>query len=98
MSTVVILCDHAHPSGGLAKVAIASAVGLAGRGHRVHFFTAVPPIDPALLTDGITVHCLEQADLKGNADRVQAALRDSGTAKRRVPWRACLPAARPTTR
>ncbi|CAO3361151.1 glycosyltransferase family 4 protein [Azospirillum palustre] len=75
MSTVVILCDHAHPSGGLAKVAIASAVGLAGRGHRVQFFTAVPPIDPALLTDGITVHCLEQADLKGNADRVQAALR-----------------------
>lgn len=75
MSTVVILCDHAHPGGGLAKVAIASAVGLAGRGHRVHFFTAVPPIDPALLTDGITVHCLEQADLKGNADRVQAALR-----------------------
>ena len=75
MSTIVILCDHAHPSGGLAKVAIASAVGLAGRGHRVQFFTAVPPIDPALLTDGITVHCLEQPDLKGNADRVQAALR-----------------------
>lgn len=75
MSTIVILCDHAHPSGGLAKVAIAGAVGLARRGHRVHFFTAVPPIDPALLTDGITVHCLEQPDLKGNADRVQAALR-----------------------
>ncbi|SMF53915.1 Glycosyltransferase involved in cell wall bisynthesis [Azospirillum oryzae] len=75
MSTIVILCDHAHPSGGLAKVTIAGAVGLARRGHRVHFFTAVPPIDPALLTDGITVHCLEQPDLKGNADRVQAALR-----------------------
>ncbi|GLR78812.1 glycosyltransferase family 4 protein (plasmid) [Azospirillum oryzae] len=75
MSTIVILCDHAHPSGGLAKVAIAGAVGLARRGHRVHFFTAVPPIAPALLTDGITVHCLEQPDLKGNADRVQAALR-----------------------
>ncbi len=75
MSTIVILCDHAHPSGGLAKVAIAGAAGLARRGHRVHFFTAVPPVDPALLTDGITVHCLEQPDLKGNADRVQAALR-----------------------
>lgn len=75
MSTIVILCDHAHPSGGLSKVAIAGAVGLARRGHRVRFFTAVPPIDPALLTDGITVHCLEQPDLKGNADRVQAALR-----------------------
>ena len=75
MSTIVILCDHAHPSGGLAKVAIAGAVGLAHRGHRVHFFTAVPPIDPALQTDGVTVHCLEQPDLKGNADRVQAALR-----------------------
>ncbi|MCM8736927.1 glycosyltransferase family 4 protein [Azospirillum sp. A1-3] len=75
MSTIVILCDHAHPNGGLAKVAIAGVVGLARRGHRVHFFTAVPPIDPALLTDGITVHCLEQPDLKGNADRVQAALR-----------------------
>lgn len=75
MSTAVILCDHAHPSGGLAKVAISGAVGLARRGHRVHFFTAVPPVDPALLTEGITVHCLEQPDLKGNADRVQAALR-----------------------
>ncbi|KAA0575402.1 glycosyltransferase family 4 protein [Azospirillum sp. B21] len=75
MSSIVILCDHAHPSGGLAKVAIAGAVGLARRGHRVHFFTAVPPVDPALLIDGITVHCLEQPDLKGNADRVQAALR-----------------------
>ncbi|PWC89381.1 glycosyl transferase family 1 [Azospirillum sp. TSH100] len=75
MSTIVILCDHAHPSGGLAKVAITGAAGLARRGHRVHVFTAVPPIDPALLTDGITVHCLEQPDLKGNADRVQAAVR-----------------------
>ncbi|ALG72320.1 glycosyl transferase family 1 [Azospirillum thiophilum] len=75
MSTIVILCDHAHPGGGLAKVAIAGAVGLARRGHRVRFFTAVPPIDPALLTEGITVHCLGQPDLKGNADRVQAALR-----------------------
>ncbi|CAO3432827.1 glycosyltransferase family 4 protein [Azospirillum endophyticum] len=75
MSTIVILCDHAHPSGGLAKVAIAGAVGLARRGHRVQFFAAAPPIDPALLTEGITVHCLEQPDLKGNADRMQAALR-----------------------
>ncbi|BAI75564.1 glycosyl transferase group 1 (plasmid) [Azospirillum sp. B510] len=75
MSTAVILCDHAHPGGGLAKVAIAGAAGLARRGHRVHFFTAVPPIDPALLTEGIIVHCLEQPDLRGNADRVQAALR-----------------------
>ncbi|MBY6263731.1 glycosyltransferase [Azospirillum sp. 412522] len=75
MSTIVILCDHAHASGGLAKVAIAGAAGLARRGHRVHFFTAVPPIDPALPAAGITVHCLDQPDLKGNADRMQAALR-----------------------
>ncbi|PWC32986.1 glycosyltransferase family 4 protein [Azospirillum sp. TSO35-2] len=75
MSTVVILCDHAHASGGLAKVAIAGATGLARRGHHVHFFAAVPPVEPALQVAGITVHCLGQSDLKGNTDRVQAALR-----------------------
>ncbi|MBP2299370.1 glycosyltransferase family 4 protein [Azospirillum picis] len=75
MSTIVILCDHAHPSGGLAKVAIAGAAGLARRGHRVHFLAAVAPVDTALRIPGITVHCLEQDDLKGNGNRVQAALR-----------------------
>lgn len=75
MSTIVVVCDHAHPSGGLAKVAIAGAAGLARRGHRVIFFAAVAPIVAALRAEGITVHCLEQTDLLGTANRMEAARR-----------------------
>lgn len=85
MSTVVILCDHAHPSGGLAKVAIAGAAGLARRGHRVDFVAAVAPVAPELEADGITVHCLGQSDLAGG-NRLGAALRGiwNGAAARRL--------------
>ncbi|MCG5240309.1 glycosyltransferase family 4 protein [Azospirillum doebereinerae] len=86
MSTVVILCDHAHASGGLAKVAIAGAAGLARRGHRVVFVAAVAPVADELKAANITVHCLEQTDLLGAASRVEAALRGvwNGVAARRL--------------
>ena len=75
MSTIIVVCDHAHASGGLAKVAIAGAAGLARRGHRVVFFAAVAPVADALPTAGVTVHCLGQADLLGTASRLEAARR-----------------------
>jgi len=72
--TVVVVCDHAHVNGGVAKVAIDSALGLRGRGHRVILFAAAGPVDPRLADAGIEVVCLNQADLAGNASRLAAAI------------------------
>jgi glycosyltransferase involved in cell wall biosynthesis len=75
MTTIVIVCDHAYVSGGLAKVALASAVGLARRGHRVVLFTAVGPAAPELQTAGVELVCLGQSDLLGSPNRLEAAVR-----------------------
>ena len=75
MSTIILVCDHAYPSGGLAKVAIAEAAGLAARGHRVVFLAAVGPVCEALRQPGITVACLDQSDLLGADSRVEVAVR-----------------------
>ena len=60
---IIVVADHGHINGGQAKVAIDSALGLAGRGHRVTFFVAVGPVDPRLLAAGIEVVCLDQPDI-----------------------------------
>ena len=71
----VVLCfDHASITGGQAKVAIESALGLKRRGVRPIVFTAVPPVDQRLVDAGIEVVCLEQNDLIGNPSRSAAAL------------------------
>jgi glycosyltransferase involved in cell wall biosynthesis len=70
---IVTVCDHAHVSGGLAQVAHASARALSQRGHRVTFFAAVPPVDPALTAAGVEVVCLEQHDMLGDPSALRAA-------------------------
>lgn len=60
---VIIVADHAFINGGQAKVAIESALGLAGRGHRVVFFAAVGPADPRLAAADIAVIVLGQTDV-----------------------------------
>lgn len=60
---IVIITDHGHLTGGIAKVAIDSAIGLAKRGHQVVFFAAVGPIDQRLSAAGVEIICLEQSDL-----------------------------------
>lgn len=60
---IVIICDHAHVNGGLAKVAIESAKGFARRGYRTDFFAAVGPIDPGLIDAGVNVTLLDQPDV-----------------------------------
>lgn len=60
---IVVVADHAYITGGQSKVAIESAVGLAGRGHRVTYFASVGPIDPKLPTAGVTTVCLNQGDI-----------------------------------
>ncbi|WP_424363910.1 glycosyltransferase family 4 protein [Methylocystis parvus] len=60
---IVVVTDHAHINGGLAKVAIDSAKGFARRGHRVDYFAAVGPVEPGLAEAGVTVTLLDQPDV-----------------------------------
>jgi glycosyltransferase involved in cell wall biosynthesis len=72
--TVVICFDHAAITGGQAKVAFDSAVGLKAAGHRPIVFAAAGPVDPALAASGVEVVCLGQYDLLGNPSRAAAAV------------------------
>ncbi|KAF2990585.1 glycosyltransferase family 4 protein [Methylocystis sp. MJC1] len=60
---IIVVTDHAHINGGLAKVAIDSAKGFARRGYRVDYFSAVGPVEPSLVEAGVSVTLLDQADV-----------------------------------
>jgi glycosyltransferase involved in cell wall biosynthesis len=68
--TIVICLDHAHISGGLAKVAIDSAVGLQRAGMRPILFASAGPVAEVLSAEGVETICLGQADLLGNPSRL----------------------------
>ena len=70
--TIVLCLDHGFVSGGQAKVALDSAVGLKQAGHRPIVFAAAGPVDDALAAARVEVICLGQSDLLGNASRVAA--------------------------
>lgn len=72
--TIVICSDFGAITGGQAKVAIESAIGLKKQGHRVVFFAATGPADTSLAEAGVEVHCLGQYDLIGNPSRLGASL------------------------
>lgn len=72
---VVVAGDYAALTGGQAKVAIDSAVLLAGAGIEVQFFAATGPVAPELHRDGITVHCLNQPTILDDPDRLRAMRR-----------------------
>ncbi|MEA2842074.1 MAG: hypothetical protein QOF41_3404 [Methylobacteriaceae bacterium] len=72
--TIVLCLDHAFVSGGQAKVAFDSAIGLKQAGHRPIVFAAAGPVDPALTAAGVEVVCLGQSDLLGNPSRIAAAV------------------------
>ena len=72
--TIVICFDHASITGGQAKVAFDSAVGLKRQGHRPIVFAAAGPISPQLVEAGIETICLDQKDLVGNPSKAAAAV------------------------
>lgn len=72
--TIVICSDFGAITGGQAKVAIESAIGLKKQGHRVIFFAATGPADKALAEAEVEVHCLGQYDLVGNPSQIGAAI------------------------
>lgn len=71
--TVVICLDHASVTGGQAKVAFDSAIGLKAAGHRPIVFAAAGPVDPLLRDNGIEVVCLGQTDLLGASSKMKGA-------------------------
>ena len=72
--TIVLCLDHAFVSGGQAKVAFDSAIGLKRAGHRPIVFAAAGPVDEALTEAGVEVICLGQSDLLSNPSRLAAAV------------------------
>jgi glycosyltransferase involved in cell wall biosynthesis len=72
--TMVICLDHASVTGGQARVAFDSAIGLKAAGHRPIVFAAAGPIDPELEASGVEIVCLGQKDLLGAASRIEGAI------------------------
>ncbi len=71
--TVAIVLDHACVTGGAAKVAFDSALGLKAAGRRPIVFAAAGPIDPRLIEAGVEVVCLGQHDILSDPSRLRAA-------------------------
>lgn len=71
--TVILVLDHAAINGGLAKVAIDSALGLKRAGATPIVFAAAGPVDARLSAAGIETHCLGQHDLLGNPSKLAGA-------------------------
>ena len=73
---VILLSDFAHFNGGAAVVALQTARQMAAAGIPVTVFSAVGPVDAALLaTPNLSVVCLEQEEIVKNPRRMQAFLR-----------------------
>lgn len=71
--TIAICLDHASVTGGQAKVAFDSAIGLKRAGHRPIVFAAAGPVDPLLRDNDIETVCLGQTDLLGASSRLKGA-------------------------
>ena len=71
---IVIAVDHASVTGGQAKVALESALGLKRAGYNPIVFAAAAPVDPRLAEAGVEIVCLDQPDLLGNASKAAAAM------------------------
>jgi glycosyltransferase involved in cell wall biosynthesis len=74
---VVIVLDHAAVTGGQARVAHDSAIGLKRAGHRPIVFAASGPVDDRLIKAGVEVRCLEQLDLISNPSKFSAFMQGS---------------------
>jgi glycosyltransferase involved in cell wall biosynthesis len=72
---IALVIDHASMTGGAAKVAFDSAIGLKRAGHRPIVFAAAGPVDPGLIEGDVEVVCLDQHDILNDPSRLRAAAR-----------------------
>ncbi len=73
-ANIVIAIDHASVTGGQAKVALESALGLKHAGYNPIVFASAAPVDPRLAQAGVETICLDQPDLLGNSSKAAAAV------------------------
>lgn len=73
IKNVIVICDHASVSGGAAKVAISTALGLAEKGINVVYFCGAYPVDPRLESK-VKVLCLGQYSIVDDPKRLRAVL------------------------
>lgn len=71
----IIIHDDAMISGGAQKVAISEAIELAKRGINVIYYSAVGPINEALLASGVKTICLMQDELKYSLNGVISVIK-----------------------
>ena len=71
---IVIVSDFAHVTGGNAAVALASASGLAERGHQVTLFAAVGPVGPEIASSPVKVVSTDQQAIAGDRRRTRAVV------------------------
>jgi glycosyltransferase involved in cell wall biosynthesis len=74
LENVILINDFGYVNGGQSKVAIESALLLAETDIDVVFFAACGPVDERLEQAGVKVICLNQHDILGNPNRVDAAI------------------------
>lgn len=72
---VVLVNDHLAVTGGVARVAISEAVGLAEQGHNVIFFGASGEVSQELLDSPVRVEHLNQVDVMADPAKARAAVR-----------------------
>jgi glycosyltransferase involved in cell wall biosynthesis len=70
---VMVVSDFGEVTGGAAKVAIASARGLAERGIEVVFVCAIGPVSPLLQHPNIDVRCFDLSEVWAIRNPVRAA-------------------------
>lgn len=74
LKTVVIINSYASINGGATRVATDEARGLAERGIRVKFISAVGPVSEELRHENIEVSCLHQSALLNSTTPLRTAL------------------------
>lgn len=71
--TVIVVSDHGWVNGGQAKVAIDSALALAGQGIDVCFVAGCGPLDERLLEAPIECHVAGDHDILSDPNRLRAS-------------------------
>lgn len=71
---IIVANDFAYVNGGAAQVALSSVKGLAKRGHRVIFLSAVGPVDSDLGECGAELVITKQFDIKSDPNRLRAVV------------------------
>lgn len=74
--SIIVINDYGSVAGGSSKIAIDSAIGLAGRGYDVTFFCSVPPVEERLRAAGVRVICMDQPASANNASPIKGALQN----------------------